>query len=67
MREKPKLNKKFSDFSKKEQENIQHNRNDFDNKDILILILALYKKFLPLLLIFIGFILLGAAGFYYLY
>ena len=67
MRKKPKLNKKFSDFTEKEKNNIRHNREDFDNKDIFILILSLYKKFLPLLLLFVGFILLGAAAFYYLY
>jgi len=67
MKEKVKIKKKFNDFSKREQENIIQNRNDIDGKEILTLIFSLYKKFLPLLFIFIGFILLGATLIYYFY
>ena len=67
MEKKEKKKRDFKDFSKKEQENIVHNRNNLSNKEIVELVLGLYKKFLPLLLLFIGFVVLGAAAFYYLY
>lgn len=67
MREKVKVKKKFNEFSQKEQDNIVQNRNDIDGKEIISLILNLYKKFLPLLFIFLGFILLGATLIYYFY
>ena len=44
MKKKPKLNKTMSDFTEKERNNIMYNRDNFDNKDIFILIISLYKK-----------------------
>lgn len=59
--------KKYSEFTDKEKKNIEFNRETITNKEILFLIMNLYKKTVPLLCIFIVGVLVFAALFYFFY
>ncbi|RUA09250.1 MAG: hypothetical protein DSY38_00855 [Fusobacteria bacterium] len=59
--------KKYSDFTKREKENIDYNREHISNKEVLFLIMNLYKRIIPLLFMFLAGIMMFAALFYFFY